>query len=311
MYKFDGVMENENYLLAKWLDNEMDDAELTEFKKSPDYHLYEKIKEYSGQIVTPKFDQDAVLSRIIATQKAPIKVIKFRKNWMLKIAASVVVLIGLSYLYLNFTTTSEIALNANKKTFQLPDNSEVVLNSGSEINYGKWNWNDNRKLNLKGEAYFKVAKGKTFEVETNIGKVSVLGTQFNVKARNNRLDVICYEGRVKVNYKGNEVLLTKGKGIAYENEVAIEILNNNQLEPKWLTNEIAFEKENIVNIISEINRQYNISIFLKNNTTKLFTGTIPSDDLETALQIIKKTYNLKSTRVNDSKIILTVINAEK
>ena len=30
--------------------------------------------------------------------------------------------------------------------------------------YKKWNWENNRKLNLNGEAYFKVTKGKTFEV---------------------------------------------------------------------------------------------------------------------------------------------------
>ena len=117
----------------------------------------------------------------------------------------------------NFVPQTQTANFGEKTTFSLPDNSEVVLNSGSEINYKKWNWDNNRRLELKGEAYFRVSKGRRFEVQTSLGKVSVLGTQFNVKARKNRFDVVCYEGRVKVNYANTQIILTHGQSVTFEN----------------------------------------------------------------------------------------------
>ena len=58
----------------------------------------------------------------------------------------------------------------------------VWLNSGSEITYAG-NFNENRKLQLKGEAFFDVVKsGSTFQISTEFGNIQVLGTAFNVKA---------------------------------------------------------------------------------------------------------------------------------
>ena len=194
-------------------------------------------------------------------------------------------------------------LMEKKITFSLPDNSEVVLNSGSEIKFKKWNWNNNRTLKLDGEAFFKVAKGKKFEVETNLGKVAVLGTQFNVKARENRFDITCFEGRVKVNYKDKEIILTHGQSVSFENGSQINTKATNQ-NPEWLENQIAFNKEHLRAILDEIQRQYNVSIEVKTTyPDELFTGKIPTNNLDIALKIIATTYHLESTKTESNKII--------
>jgi transmembrane sensor len=198
---------------------------------------------------------------------------------------------------------TETADFGKKTTFSLPDNSEVVLNSGSEINYKKWNWDNNRHLELKGEAYFRVAKGRKFEVQTNLGKVTVLGTQFNVKARKNRFDVVCFEGRVKVNYADTQILLTHGQSVSFENGKQIKAVVS-LTQPEWIGNEIAFYKENIRSILDEVERQYDITIELNTkDTTSLFTGKLPANDLNTALQIISTTYHLEAKQVSKNKII--------
>lgn len=298
----------ENYTLAKWLSGEMTDVELAEFKNNSDYSIYEKIKNYSAQITTPSFDEEKILATIIATPKKEVKVIPMNYSWILKIAASFVLLLGLTFTYLNYATTTQTALYANQTTFQLPDNSEVVLNAGSDIEYKKWNWDNNRKLNLNGEAYFKVAKGEKFEVETPLGKVTVLGTQFNVKARKNRFDVTCYEGKVKVNYQNTETIITKGQRVSFANGNAIQVQQNKVTKPEWTNGELAFEKETLNNIISELNRQYDVTIELKNvNSNQLFSGSIPAKNLDSALQIIASTYHLQSKKMN-TKIILEAVD---
>jgi transmembrane sensor len=300
----------DNYTLAKWLSGEMTQAELTEFENSADYHLYKKIASYSSELKTPSFEDKKMLTKVVAFPKKETKVIPLNYSWIFKIAASIVILLGLTFTYFNFATTTQESLNASKFSFQLPDQSQVVLNAASQIDYKKWNWDNHRELHLEGEAYFKVAKGKKFEVITNLGKVSVLGTQFNVKARDNRFDVTCYEGRVKVNYLAREVIITKGQRVSFSNGQSIEIPQNTATAPEWTTGELAFEKESLDHIVSELNRQYNITIVLKGNSNKLFSGLVPTNNIDTALQIISATYHLKQTRL-ETKIVLTTLNDQK
>lgn len=299
----------ENYKLAKWLNDEMSEEELIDFQSEADFHLYQKIKQYSSELATADFKEDEALSKVLATKKPQPKVIAMQPNWFLRIAAILVIGFGLYFGYNNFSTTTELADNAKQTTFSLPDNSEVVLNSGSEIAYKKWNWDSNRNLELKGEAYFKVAKGKKFQVNTELGTVSVLGTQFNVKARNNRLDVTCFEGRVKVNYKNQEVIITQGQTVAFENDEQIIAQNTSDTKPLWTSNEIGFEKEKIVNVLKEIERTYAVTIDAKNvMSEQLFTGKLPANNSEVALQIIASTYHLKITKTSPTSYSLEETN---
>ncbi len=292
-----------NYILAKWLNNDITKEELADIKADPDFYNYEKIKNYSAQLKVADFDEEKVLENILSHKKATQKVIPLYKNWMFRVAAVLVMALGITFTVQNFSTETQYASNGKRTTFSLPDNSEVVLNAGSEIEYKKWNWNNHRNLELKGEAYFKVAKGQKFEVETNLGKVAVLGTQFNVKARKNRFDITCFEGRVKVNYKDKEIILTHGQSVAFENGNQINTPASSS-KPEWIENKIAFTKENLPNILDEIQRQYDVSISVKSGyTDELFTGKIPTDNLDIALQIIATTYNLEPKKIDKNKII--------
>lgn len=292
-----------NYILTKWLNDELTEAELAEFKTDPDFYNYEKIKNYSAQLKVADFDEAKVLENILAHKKTTPKVIPLYKNWMFRVAAILVLALGITFTLRNFSEETQFASNGARTTFSLPDNSQVVLNSGSEIEYKKWNWDNHRNLELNGEAYFRVAKGKKFEVKTNLGKVTVLGTQFNVKARKNRFDITCFEGRVKVNYKDKEIILTPGKSVAFENGKQLNLLVDTQ-KPEWLENKIAFNKENLSNILDEIQRQYNVTIEVQAGySNELFTGKIPLDNLDVALQIIATTYHLEPNKISPNKII--------
>ncbi|MEO8535472.1 MAG: FecR family protein, partial [Flavobacterium sp.] len=274
---------------------------------SPDFEKYQKIKKYTDHLEVDDFDENAMLSNILkqskTAPKATPKVVPLYKKWAFRAAAVFVLALGITFAMKIFVPQTQTADFGKKTTFSLPDHSEVVLNSGSEINYKKWNWDNNRRLELKGEAYFRVSKGRHFEVNTSLGKVSVLGTQFNVKARKNRFDVVCYEGRVKVNYANVQILLTHGQGVSFENGKQVN-RTINSLKPEWTDNQICFYKENIRTLLDEVERQYNITIELNTkDTISLFTGKLPAKNLDVALQIISTTYHLEAKKVTKNKII--------
>jgi transmembrane sensor len=294
-----------NYDLSKWLNEEMTPSELNEFRNEPDFAIYDKIKKYSSELQLEDFKKEELLKTILASKKKKPKTISLYKNWFTRIAAVLIIGLGLFFGIETLSTVTEIAENGKQNIFSLPDNSEIVLNSGSKIEYNKWNWSNNRKLELQGEAYFKVAKGKDFVVNTTNGKVTVLGTQFNIRTRNKRFDVTCYEGRVKVNSAKNENILTKGQSVSYENQKLISNQVVFENKPVWMSKQLKFEKEKFRNLIQEIETHYNISIKINGfKSEQLFTGTIPSDDLTISLQIIASNYHLKFKKINETSFEL-------
>ncbi|PXY43401.1 FecR family protein [Flavobacterium hydrophilum] len=292
-----------NDLLARWLNDDLSEQELAEFQASPDFEKYQKIKIYTAHLEVDGLDEDAMLSNILQQKKIAPKVIPLYKKWAFRATAIFVLALGITFAMKNFVPETQTANFGERTSFILPDNSEVVLNSGSEINYKKWNWDNNRRLELEGEAYFRVSKGRRFEVQTNLGKVAVLGTQFNVKARKNRFDVVCYEGRVKVNYANTQIILTHGQSVTFENGKQFDTPVKSS-KPGWIDNQICFNKENIKSLLDEVQRQYNITIELNaKDATSLFTGKLPANDLNVALQIISTIYHLEAKKVSENKII--------
>ncbi|MBC5837311.1 FecR family protein [Flavobacterium muglaense] len=291
-----------NYLHAKWLNEEMNEEELAAFQASDDYELYEKIKIYSSQLEVADFNEEKIIQKIISRKKTKTKQITLYTIWFSKIAAILIIVLGLFYSVEKISIVNQITDNGEKRTFLLPDHSEVVLNSGSEVNYKKWNWNTNRELKLNGEAYFAVTKGKKFKVKTKLGIVTVLGTHFNVKTKKNQFNVTCFEGRVKVNYQKAQLILTSGQSVTFEN--GKQTNTTSQItKPIWIDNQMSFQQEKLTAIITEIEKQYNVTIIIKTkNTENVFSGKIPTNNLDTALQIISTTYNLNYSIAKDQII---------
>jgi len=294
----------EQHDLAKWLAGEMTQSELEAFERSADFVTYKKIKELSAQMKVSDFDTQNMYQNVIQRKKVK-PVIRLQDRWFSRVAAVLVVALGIAFLVRPYVPTTEYASAGEKNTFLLPDNSEIVLNSDSEINYKKWNWNNERSLELKGEAFFKVAKGEKFTVATHLGKVTVVGTQFNIKARDNNFEVECYEGKVKVAFGKKTIFLAKGQNIVVQDNTQIEAIPLTNLQPAWLGNEIKFNNNSLAEVVEELERQYNITIESTIDSSESFTGTLPLKNLDAALQIISKTHHLKYERATNQRIILT------
>tara|TARA_R110000868_G_scaffold21640_12_gene89880 strand:+ start:24717 stop:25625 length:909 start_codon:yes stop_codon:yes gene_type:complete len=298
----------ENYL-AKWLNNELSEEELAEFKKTEEYASYKKIAEVSSKLQAPTFDIEKALNESI-NKRSKVKVIRLSPiKKLMRIAAVVVLLVTGSYFYLNSLDETIKTDLAQNDTLLLPDTSEVILNAESKISYNKNNWDSQRNVTLEGEAFFKVAKGKKFTVETSNGLVTVLGTQFNVENRKGFYEVTCYEGLVSVTFKGNTIKLPFGSSFLVINNEVIAAEGPKNSFPSWMNNESSFKSIPLVFVLKEFERQYNIKVETKNiDTNTLFTGSFTNKQIELALKSICLPNQIKF-KLEKNKVLLYAENA--
>ena len=299
-------MEDKNDLL-KWLNRETSDEDLVRLKETDGFKTLEKIAHYSAQIETPKIDvKEALAALKIKTQNSSKKgkFIQFNFKQLYKYAAAIVVLFATSYFLLFNNTASFKTEFAQTKTFNLPDNSEVVLNANSKIIYSKKDWGKSRNLTLEGEAYFKVQKGKKFTVNTEIGQVTVLGTQFNVKERANYFEVKTFEGLVSVTYKGKEIKLPRGTIFKVVNGV-IDATNTFDVNEKsWMQKESNFKSSALRFVLAEIENQFDYTIETKDvDLDILYSGGFTHTDINIALQSVTIPLQL-SYKIDGKKITI-------
>lgn len=285
----------ENYL-AKWLTNELSEEELAEFKNSETYESYQKIIAVTDTLKAPDFDVEKALQDFKSRNdtSAP-KVVAMRPyKRFLKVAAAIAILMVGSYLYLNTLGQNVTTDYAELKKVTLPDNSEIVLNADSKISYDEKNWDKKRNIDLEGEAFFKVAKGKKFTVSTDNGVVAVLGTRFNVENRNGFFEVTCFEGLVSVTYEGKETKLHAGNSFLAINGKIANLDASKSAHPSWINKESSFKSIPLRYVLAEFERQHNVSVETQNiDSDQLFTGTFSNTDIDLALQSISVPSQIK------------------
>ncbi|WP_347839441.1 FecR family protein [uncultured Draconibacterium sp.] len=223
-----------------------------------------------------------------ATKETKVRKLNFQH---LAIAASVAILLGIGS-FMRFYQIDYTATAGEHLTAQLPDGSVVDLNGQSSLQVNPYWWTVKRTVKLKGEAYFEVEKGKRFSVVSNNGRTTVLGTSFNIYARNNHYEVSCLTGKVEVEV-GSGI-----KQIIYPNQQAI--LNNNSIEvaetnvthaTDWRNNTFFFTSEPLQRVFNDIAIAYNINIDVQ--TEDIYTGSFKqSDNIEDVLSIVCVPLNL-------------------
>lgn len=185
----------------------------------------------------------------------------------------------------------------DKATIELPDGTNVVLNSASQLSYLN-NFGENvRRVQLNGEAYFKVAhdEKRAFIVQVGDLEVKVLGTSFNVSAYEDAKDVtvVLLEGKVGVYAQKMSHIMKPGDKIEYNK--ATHKITATQVHPsdyiEWTKGNIYFEKESLENIMKTLSRIYDVGIRFDSNKlpNEYFTGTIPGGGIQNALNILMLT----------------------
>jgi len=295
-----------DYLIEKWLKNDLSAEEKESFEALPNADAYKQIIDGASYFKASHHSEIPSFEVLEQKVQGEIKVKKL--NWiqpMMRIAAVAVVAIGLYFIFFASNITKVETAASEKTEIVLPDNSTVILNALSEISYSKGKWEDNRVVNLEGEAYFKVAKGAKFSVQTSEGIVTVLGTQFNVKQRGDFFDVTCYEGRVSVVASQATKELLPGDTFRIDGEI-VSFSSTNHQQPLWTENLSNFKSVPFEQVVSELERQYNIEIsYDAKIANQLFSGGFVHDNLENALKSITRPLKLSYKIEMANKVSLT------
>jgi ferric-dicitrate binding protein FerR (iron transport regulator) len=191
------------------------------------------------------------------------------------VAASLAILISTG-LFMSLYTKSFITAPGEERTITFSDGSITKLSAQSELSYHPLIWKLDRKVKLNGEGYFEVIPGNTFSVISEKGITTVLGTKFSIFARQNRYEVSCVSGKVKV-----ESTMTDDAVILHQDEKAWlnthgkldldrEQQREQQIDAKQ--SEWTFTNEPLQNVIRTLEDQYGIKINLPAGDSHRFTG---------------------------------------
>ncbi len=300
-------MSNEEYI-QKWLEGTLSEEEKSVFAQREAYRSLERLSKAIVSFKAPEFNVQGELQRLQSKKAFGKKTKVVAMPWLrplLRAAAVLIAVAGGFLFFISAPVTTVKTLAAEKTELYLPDSSIVTLNAFSTITYRHKNWEKNRHVVLDGEAFFKVAKGSRFDVETPAGIVTVLGTQFNVKMRKNYFEVVCYEGLVEVQRAGKAVKLPPNRVFRVVNGVISHDQIATETSPHWLLHESSFESVPFAHVIEELERQYNVTITTKNvKLDQLFTGRFVHTNISLALQSIAIPLNLEYKIDDDQKNVV-------
>lgn len=172
----------------------------------------------------------------------------------------------------------------------LPDGTQVWLNAGSSLRFPlTFDHLNERKVELKGEAYFEVAKqlkeekGKQervpFIVMTSKQEVEVLGTHFNINAYTDEPAVrtTLLEGRVKVITPANAkdgVLLKPGEQAVLKDRLSVTKVDTEEVM-SWKNGLFLFNATDLKSVMRQASRWYNVDVVYEGNIPPIsFTGEV-------------------------------------
>ncbi len=278
-------------IIHKYLNGEIALEEVKKQLTEEEFKSWKSTLDTISDLPKPAFDAKNEYELLLKKRTAR----KQSRSWWSYAAAAVIIGFcswGVSF-YLNSQTeivTCKYQSQTKNSKIYLPDSSSVVLNQGASISYDASNWNATRKVQLNGEAYFKVKKGKRFVVDSDLGSVQVLGTEFNVASQNKTFIVSCYEGRVAVTHQGKQLILNAKNSFS---SVTNQLTKIDVDLPAYMRKWSVFEKTALSEVVKSIEEIKGVKINVSVSKSYSFTGGF-SNDMTTndILNLVCRTLNL-------------------
>jgi ferric-dicitrate binding protein FerR (iron transport regulator) len=318
----------------------------TYIKENPaQYMLVETAREryielFKALAIADQKEQEALLiARINQAETPPVVQMNEPPNkgrfvpWLLRISAAAMIVLIVGYFMQKSPVEQKIepsksfaANYGERKNFQLPDGSIVILNAGSSIridgNYGT----ASRDIFLEGEAFFDVKhnQGLPFIVHTPAMDVKALGTAFNVKAYPGEkgTETSLLRGSVEVTLKKDndrKLILKPNQKVQWgqqnpettaspsdagnkktgikNGDALVTVLEKTDMgdvqETGWIENKLIFNDDALQDIAILLERWYGIKVVFEDDATKnyRFTGTFEKESLKMVLDVLKESRN--------------------
>jgi len=226
-----------------------------------------------------------------------------RWKWILA-AAILLLTFGAGYLLIPVTTTIPYG---ETTAIELPDGSEVEMNSGTELRYSRLFSLLNRDITLNGEAFFTVQEDALpFRVFANGSVIEVTGTRFNIRSWKDEPDtetsITVADGKVLFYpEKRREILVELNPGETSRWNPELE----KPAEPKivdpehisaWRNRMLIFNNKSLLVIFKELERKFDIRIQLEAENVKMDSLTTYYTDPHNPESIVEDICRVKGLR---------------
>lgn len=194
---------------------------------------------------------------------------------------------------------------------RLPDGSVVHLNAGSELKVPVYFGTESREVWLRGEGFFEVVHRENliFTVHTDKADISVLGTEFDVRAYTDEKEVVTtlvqgavgvISGRTYDRLKPGEQARITGKGDVRVAEVDIYPFI------AWKNGRMVFENERLEKIMAELQRWYDFELFYADPDVKEMHFTIDIlkyEEISKVLNLMERMNKVKFTQKGRTVVV--------
>ena len=241
---------------------------------------------------------------------------------VLKYAAVILVVAGAGGIYVSrmydkfLLTGNTITVPAGQHIdVQLPDGTKVCMNALSELHYPTFFIGRERKVQLKGEAFFDVSHDRKhpFVVETYACDVEVLGTKFNIEAYpdSEAITTTLLEGSVEVESRLSRecIRMVPSQQLSYDiqsGEMKLSTISDSKEPVRWKDNVWVLHQTPFTQVCHRLEQMFNVKIVIMNDKFigKKFTGEFRfGDSLESILEVIRITTPFTYEREEDTIIL--------
>jgi transmembrane sensor len=299
---------DEERALAAWLEAAADNRAYYEEQRQL-WELAATTSHAAGAPPQPRARD--LVARTAAEQAGPALMPRRRLRWYEPLAAAAVVL-GLllgGALFLReaaepapYFGVAEFATGAREfVTVRLDDGTIVRLGPSSNLQLD--GSGGQRDVWLEGDAFFAVARhdNAPFVVRTRAGNARVLGTRFDLHARNEDLRVVVVDGRVRVESGAsgqheevgpNEVSHIIGGGRPYVTQVpdVYALL-------EWMKNALVFQATPLDRVAEELEHRYGVPVELADPAVagRTITAWFTDEPLDAAIGVICRVAEVRCT----------------
>ena len=193
---------------------------------------------------------------------------------------------------------------------ELPDGSMVWLNATSSIRFPTSFSENERRVEIAGEAYLEVAKNadKPFVVSVNGSEIQVLGTHFNINAYSDEeiMKTTLLEGSIKFVSGNDDHILRPGQQSQLTNDGTVKVVSKVDVDEvvAWKNGLFSFENAGIEATMRQLSRWYDVDVDYRGRPDDLFIAEMPRNiKLSDALKALELTGKVKF-EIEGRKIIV-------
>ncbi|AEI50545.1 FecR family protein [Runella slithyformis] len=243
-----------------------------------------------------------------STGLAPLSIVPRRYSLFLGIAATVLLLAGVSMyilrdslLYKHYETAYGELLRID-----LPDESRVMLNANSSLKVPRFGFGESlREVFLKGEAEFSVKhlpNHARFIVRTpDHLEIQVLGTEFMVYSRARGSKVVLNKGKVQLRSLKNQIakplVITSGDVVTISGHGTLTVRHHQPVavHAGWKEHRFTFENTSVSEIAYQLTEQFGVQIVIADSSLAKRTlgGTFKAETAEAFLNVMAEMLEIR------------------